>query len=119
LLVSGCRTTEIYNVPRHSVPGDASRTLEETGRLIEDAAVELGWEVEHVAPGEIIATLDIRRHRAVVSITYGASHYAIRYKDSDRLLYDGGKIHRNYNHWIRNLEQRIHRALVGSDPSSP
>jgi hypothetical protein len=33
------------------------------------------------------------------------------YKDSDVLLYDGTKIHRNYNKWVELLERQINIEL--------
>lgn len=108
---TGCRTAPVYNVPWTSIPTDSARSSEDVGRIIEAAALERDWTTERIRDGEIVATLKVRHHRAVVTISYDASHYQIRYKDSDVLLYDGKKIHRNYNHWIQALDARIQEAL--------
>jgi hypothetical protein len=115
LFVAGCRTQPVYDVPSRRI--GSGHDLEEVGRRIEAAVLDRGWQAERVRPGEMIATLDIRRHRAVVTILYDASQFSIRYRDSDVLMYDGEKIHRNYNHWVHNLERRILEEF-GADPSA-
>jgi hypothetical protein len=107
LAVVGCRTTEIYDVPSRRLPAEPGRSVEDVGRRIEAAVVARGWKPQPVRPGEMIATLDVRKHEAVVTIDYDESHFSIRYRDSKVLKYDGKKIHRNYNRWVHNLERRI------------
>lgn len=109
LILMGCRTAPVYDVGAGRVA--KAHSAEEVGRVIEAAATELGWTVESEAPGKVIATLPVRHHQAVVTILYRADTYSIRYRDSEKLLYDGQKIHRNYNKWIQDLERRIHRGL--------
>jgi len=48
---------------------------------------------------------------AAVDIHYSASQFRIDYRDSRELGYDGGKIHRNYNRWVYNLDRSIVRQL--------
>ena len=54
-------------------------------------------------------TLKLRRHVAVVAITYDAKSFSINYVSSQNLLQKGGQIHKSYNRWIRNLEGAIRR----------
>ena len=44
---------------------------------------------------------------AEVRITYTATSYDIKYDSSLNLQASGGKIHKNYNRWVRNLDKDI------------
>ena len=114
LVLSGCaRTLPVYNVtdaPVESVSG-AQVTQAKVGDVIAKAANDKGWLVNRVSDGHIEATIHVRQHAAVVDIRYFATSYDITYKSSDVLLYDGEKIHRNYNKWIKILEQRINNNI--------
>ena len=107
VLLAGCRTAPIYNVESSPVPASANLTRKQVGNVIEREATVLGWHVERQAPGRMVATLELRRHVAVVDILYDDKQFSIHYKDSKVLNYDGKKIHRNYNNWIHNLQRRI------------
>jgi hypothetical protein len=77
----------------------------------------LKWEMEVAAPGHIIGTLDLRKHVAVVDITYDTKTYSITYKKSTNLMMvsDDGTpvgIHPNYNGWIQNLNAAIRQQFV-------
>lgn len=52
-----------------------------------------------------------RDHVAEVRITYTASSYDIKYDSSFNLQASGGKIHKNYNRWVRNLDKDIQLNL--------
>jgi hypothetical protein len=71
-----------------------------------------GWIVKPVDSGHMEATLFVRSHMAKVDIRYDANTYSITYKDSENLGYENGKIHRNYNKWIANLNMDIQRAFA-------
>ena len=115
LAVSGCaRTMPIYNVTAAPVvtgSGDQP-SLVDVKKAVTTAARDKGWLVKDVDDEQVEATLYVRKHTAIVDITYSPTSYKIAYKDSDVLLYDGTKIHRNYNKWIRLLEQRINLELA-------
>jgi hypothetical protein len=64
-----------------------------------------------VEPGKILGTLYLRSHMAQVDIPYSKSSYSILYKNSDKLNYNEGKIHSNYNGWIQNLDRGIKTQL--------
>lgn len=76
------------------------------------AGTKLGWEMQPVKPGLIVATLHLRKHAAVVNVTYNTRAYSITYKDSTNLDYKNGQIHRNYNGWIENLDKGIRAQLA-------
>lgn len=45
-------------------------------------------------------------------IPYDTKFYSILYVKSENLDEDDGKIHRNYNRWINNLNVDIQRQLA-------
>lgn len=71
-----------------------------------------GWLPKVVAPGHVEAALLVRSHSATVDITFDGSTYSITYKDSHNLDYKNGRIHRNYNRWVANLNQMLQRKLA-------
>ena len=71
----------------------------------------LGWQMNAVRPGLIVATLRVREHMAKVEIPYDRHTYSIHYRDSENLDYDGANIHSNYNGWIQNLSREINTQL--------
>lgn len=114
LLLAACvRTQPVYNVTEIPVvtasPGTPS--LDQVKGAIITACREKEWLVNPVEDGFIVATAHVRSHTAVVDIRYSPTSYSITYKDSDALLYDGEKIHRNYNKWIKLLSERIDLEL--------
>jgi hypothetical protein len=46
-----------------------------------------------------------------MDIKYNTKSYSIEYKDSQGLKYDGTNIHKNYNSWVMNLDNRIRAQL--------
>ena len=106
LLLAACRYGPVQNVSSASfdVP---NLTMEQAGSAIVRGGASLGWQIREQGPGHMIATLTLRRHKAVVDITYDTSTFSIKYKDSHNLRYDGTNIHSNYNGWISNLENAI------------
>ena len=114
LFVSGCfgRVQPVYNVESAAIPMKLQDgSLDRIGTAIRTAAVNRGWAVEEVSPGLLKATQRSRSHVAVVNIRYTKTSYSIEYVSSQDLLYDNGQIHRNYNKWIRTLENDINREL--------
>jgi hypothetical protein len=114
VVLPSCRATPIYNVNNASVtaPSGGSYTRDEVKTAILRAGNDLGWEMTPAEPGHLIGTLNIRRHMAQVDIYYDRNSYSIKYKDSANLKYDGSNIHRNYNSWIKNLDEHIRRELT-------
>jgi PBP1b-binding outer membrane lipoprotein LpoB len=113
MLVAACAPAPVLNIskaPVQTVSGQKA-SLDEVGKAITRAGVALGWEMKTVKPGNIIGTLKLRNHLAVVDITYDTQTYSITYKDSTNLKYNGETIHKNYNSWIKNLDQGIRTQL--------
>ena len=105
--------TPVFNVQSAPIPANPAATMENIEKAVIRAGLTLGWQVTPIEPGKAEAVLNIRRHRAVVDITYNTKSFNIHYKDSINLDYDAQEktIHSNYNGWIRNLEKAI-RAQV-------
>ena len=110
LILIGCaRTDAIYNVNSApiTVASMKSYTLTDVRNAIVRAGAGIGWQMQEVAPGHLVGTLNIRTHMAQVDIKYNTKTYSITYKDSSDLDYDGTKIHKNYNGWIQHLDNAI------------
>jgi hypothetical protein len=121
LVGSGCRTTApILNVTKEPLgaPPGSQVMLEDVSRAIWAAGKHLGWEMQQVRPGELIGTLNLRRHQAVVSITHDTSTFSINYRGSINLRHHDSEIHRNYNNWINNLRKSIQAEMVRASKES-
>lgn len=113
LVLSSCRTAKIYNVvdaPIHYAQ-QADIPLKDVRSAIIRAGAGLGWKMEPVEDGHILATLYLRTHVAVVDINYSKTSFSITYNDSEKLNYNGKSIHNNYNGWVQNLEKGINVQL--------
>lgn len=86
--------------------------LDQVKSAIMQAGIERGWVMKQIKSGEIQGELFVREHRAVIDITYSPKSYSINYVNSKNLKYTNGKIHRNYNRWINNLDKDIQIALA-------
>jgi hypothetical protein len=51
---------------------------------------------------------------AEVRVNYTATSYSITYANSQNLRASGGKIHKNYNRWVNNLDKDIQVNLSAS-----
>jgi hypothetical protein len=114
----GC-ATEIHNVKDAPVKTLSGKelTLDQATKAIVLAGMGLNWEMDVVTPGHIVGTLSLRKHVAVVDITYDTKAYSITYKKSTNLMMvsDDGTpigIHPNYNGWIQNLNAAIRTQFV-------
>jgi hypothetical protein len=118
-LVAACgRVDKIYSVENAELGAPPSATIEQVGQAIERAATGLGWTVARERPGVMVATLDVRTHKAVVRIAYDTKRFSIGYKDSVNLKYDGTDIHYRYNSWIRNLRTEIEKESAAIRPGT-
>ena len=102
---------DVINEPV-GVTGDKQVTLHDVEKAIVRAGAGLGWQMRPVDPGVMEGTLYLRKHVAVVNITYDTRTFSIKYKDSTNLNYDGTNIHSNYNGWIENLSRGIQTQLL-------
>lgn len=113
---AGCmRCGPIQNVTDASVPNVSGKPLsnDEVRKAIMRAGTTLGWKMNAEAPGRVMATLNVRKHSAVVEIPYSSKSYSINYKSSVNLEDSGdGTIHNNYNGWVKNLAKGIDAQLA-------
>lgn len=110
---AGCRTAPIHDVvgaPLGASPA-SKVTLADVAKAIHAAGTELGWIMKDVRPGELLGTLNLRKHVAVVTVTHDTTMFTIRHKSSENLLDDGQSIHRKYNLWVQNLAHRIQQKM--------
>jgi hypothetical protein len=115
----GCRGGgQVYQVKDAPVQTASGKelTMDEVRKEIIAAGVAAGWQMIATKPGEIVGTLNIRSHQAVVSIPYTAKSYSILYKDSTNLKYDASAqtIHENYASWIQRLDGAIRTRLAAA-----
>ena len=111
---SAGRTEPVENVKDEPIASGsgAELSLEKVESGIRTGAVEKGWTARKVEDGHMIVEIQVRKHHAVVDITYTPQSYSITYRDSAELMYDGRNIHRNYNRWIANLRRQINVAFL-------
>ncbi len=110
VMVSGCmRMAPLVNVTDSAVTtgSEKSASLKELGEAVIRAGGALGWRMQRVKPGHIVGTLFLRSHMAAVDITFNEDIYSIIYKNSSNLKYDGAEIHRDYNSWVKKLDDSI------------
>ena len=115
--LTACNTmAPIQNVESVSVSSSSNKPLSpaEVRAAIVRAGAGLGWIMKDAGPGMIHGTLILRTHTAEVQIPYSATSYGIVYKSSVNLQESGGKIHRNYNGWIQNLNRGINAQIAAS-----
>lgn len=113
----GCNTiAPIHDVSNTTVVSPAGKPLssDQVRSAIVRAGAGLGWIVTDARPGVLNGKLLLRTHVAEVEIPYSATAYSITYKSSENLGESGGKIHRNYNGWIQNLNRGINAQLAAS-----
>lgn len=111
----------IRNTPPTPHFAPAGTPLVDLAVAIRRAANEQGWRIIEEAPGVMQASLHIRSHEAVVTISFDETNFWIEYADSINLDYNpnslrktrnrgeikGPRIHRNYNIWVDQLARKI------------
>ncbi len=110
ILLAGCKST--IPVPQYvdqpvAQYGKEVSTAKDIERSIVRAAASLGWKTKVKSEGEILATLDIRKHQLVILIKHDDKNLTVNYQSSVNLKYDGKKIHRQYANWVTNLLRAI------------
>ena len=112
LFLAGCaRTAPIAQI--HTTVS-AGHTEAQVKSAILKAGIQREWVMSEPAPGVIKATTQTRDHVATVRISYSATGYSINYESSLNLMASGGKIHRNYNRWVQNLNKDIQVNLAAN-----
>ena len=104
--------TEIVNIDNAAIP--AGLDMDAVTAAITTGVIDRRWTPTVVGPGHVEAQLHVRSHVAIVDITFNEAAYSITYKDSHNLDYKKGRIHRNYNRWVANLNQMLQRKLVAA-----
>lgn len=104
------RCDPILNISQAPVvtPQGKAATAEQVKAAIVRAGAALGWQMKDEGNGKISASITLRTHAATIAIPYSTSSYSITYVSSINLDDEGdGKIHKNYNGWIQNLNKGI------------
>ena len=110
--LGACTTKPILNVNDAPVLTTKSLDAVQVRGAIVSAGVALGWQVVDVNPGVLRGTLKLRDHTAIVEIPYTTGKYSIIFKSGDNLGEKDGQIHKNYNGWVQNLDNRIKAELT-------
>ncbi len=108
----GCKKNPPINNPLVGINTSKALTQDEVRLAIITACPRTHWVAKDIKPGEIEATVHVRSHTAVVTISYNAKEYHIKYKSSTNLHAKDGTIHKNYNGWIDNLRRNIDVELA-------
>jgi hypothetical protein len=109
LTLAACVPVPIYNVtdaPAMTTSGKALSAAQVRSAIF-TAGTSLGWSIKDAGAGRLEGTLHLREHTAVVEIPYSASRYSITFKSAENLQAGDGKIHKNYNGWVQNLDRAI------------
>ena len=111
LVTAGCTSKPILNT-QHNLPADAQVSEEKMKKVIVNALQKRDWTVQRLSPQLVQAEIIVRnQYYAAIDIRYTRNSYAITYRDSRDLGYKDGKIHRNYNRWVNNLDSDIMAGL--------
>lgn len=77
------------------------------------AGTPRGWQVSQVAPGQLVASVNVRdKHSVSVDISVVPGMYSIRYKNSSNMNYDGVQINPHYNKWVKTLADDTRKELA-------
>lgn len=111
LTTAGCTNKPVLNT-QHDLPATAQVSEEKMKQVIVAALQKREWTVQRLSPQWVQAEITVRnQYYAAIDIRYTATRYAITYRDSRDLGYKDGKIHRNYNRWVNNLDSDIMAGL--------
>lgn len=108
--LAGCARTAPVEQIQTAV--SAGHTEDQVKQAILRAGVQRQWIMSQTAPGAIAARQQARDHVVEVRINYSASGYSIHYVSSSNMMASGGKIHKNYNRWVHNLDKDIQVNLA-------
>jgi hypothetical protein len=111
--LAGCvsRTAPIDTVQNQVATG---HTEAQVRNAILKAGLNRQWIMTDAGPGVIKGRQQSRGHTANVLVQYSANSYIIKYDGSTNLMAEGGKIHKNYNRWVHNLDQDIQISLASA-----
>lgn len=111
LTTAGCTNKPVLNT-QHDLPANPQVNEEKMKQTIIAALNKRQWVVQRLSPQLVQAEITVRgQFYAAIDIRYTRNSYAITYRDSRDLGYKDGKIHRNYNRWVNNLDSDIMAGL--------
>ncbi|WP_141063066.1 hypothetical protein [Pseudomonas lactucae] len=111
LTAAGCTSKPVLNT-QHDLQADTQVSEEKMKQVIVNALQKREWTVQRLSPQLVQAEITVRnQYYAAIDIRYTRNSYAITYRDSRALGYKDGKIHRNYNRWVNNLDSDIMAGL--------
>ena len=108
-LLAACTSAPINNIQNAPIAG--THTADQVRQAILAGGAAKGWTMQETKPGVVHGVLKVRGHEAAVDVPYSTTSYSIEYVSSLNLDYKDGKIHRNYNKWIGNLNEAIQAQL--------
>jgi hypothetical protein len=112
--LTGCATqVPMYSVEQHTMPPQAKKlTQAEIGQRIRTALAMKEWSCSQETPTALICNLQRRTHKATVRIDYTQNYFSITNIGTVNLSQSEGMVHRNYNRWIKTMENHIVRAVA-------
>ena len=113
VFLAACVAQPIYNIDDAMIVTSTNKTLikEDVKNAIMKAGTTRGWVIKESSPGYLVGTMYVRDHMAKIDIKFNEKFYSINYKDSENLNHEGYLIHKNYNNWVKNLQQDIEIQL--------
>ncbi len=110
IILAGC-SAKVYNVENKEIIQEVD-TLKVKDTILK-AGLSLGWSMYEVDNNTITASILLRGHSAITTISYTDRSYSINLIKADNLNYnkENNSIHKNYNSWIQNLEHTIDALL--------
>lgn len=114
IATSGCGSKPMLKLENNKIPSlnnGSPMKLEVVKSVILRSCEGRGWVTKDKGGNVIEAQYSGRDHRAIIEIPYSQNSYSIVYKDSDGLGYKNGKIHNNYNRWVRYLSEDIQLGI--------
>ena len=118
LTTAGCTSKPVLNT-QHDLPANTQVSEEKMKTVIVNALQKREWNVQRLSPQLVQAEITVRnQYYAAIDIRYTRNSYAITYRESHKQDYKNGKIHRNYNRWVNNLDSDIMAGLRSNGVSS-
>ncbi|MBE8597004.1 hypothetical protein [Xenorhabdus sp. BG5] len=108
--LAGCTRTAPILTPQTTMIKENSLT--HVRKAIFEAGKEHKWVMTEISPGLIEGFRKNRKYDVQIRINYTAKNYVINYVDSHKLRESDGKIHRNYNRWVDDLDRDIQLNLA-------
>lgn len=82
-------------------------------QIIISACSRYGWKVDSSTDSSVTATLNHNAKESVtIEIPFSPQKVEFIYRSSQNMRYDGTKIHRSYNRWLKNLEVDIRNGIA-------